>query len=167
MTKFNSNSNIVINGTSKADFIYNRDFSSPQTLNNRQDSVYNTSLDLNLLGSDSNDRRTVCADGPEFVDNSRMERRPIVWIVNGCYRLITGLKEPIRDFKVLRPTKLSLPLFVDEVKSVVIMDNPKAYAPYVRCSVLDKCNPITIMLNLQDNMLIDDSNMYSGHIYGS
>jgi hypothetical protein len=133
---------------------------SPTILNVARDSAYNKYMDINLMGYDSNDPRTVCVDGPSF------QGRPIVWIVNGAYRLVTGLKKGITDFQVLRPTRRSMPIYVDEVKSVYITDCPDAFHPYVRCSVLEKKRPVTVFVTLHENYVWDDSGLFSQSFVG-
>lgn len=128
---------------------------SPTILNVARDSAYNKYMDINLMGHDSNDPRTVCVDGPCF------QGRPIVWIVNGAYRLVTGLKKEITDFQVMRPTRRSMPIYVDEVKSVYITDCPDAFHPYVRCSVLEKKRPVTVFVTLHEHYVWDDSGLFS------
>ena len=126
---------------------------SPIILNVARDSAYHKYIDLELIGHDSTDPRTVCVDGPSF------NGRPIVWIVNGAYRLVTGLKKEITDFEVLRPTRKSMPLYADEVKRVFITENPTAFLPYVRCSVLEKKRPVTVFVELNAHFVYDDSGL--------
>lgn len=133
---------------------------SPTILNVARDSTYNKYMDINLMGHDSDDPRTVCVDGPSF------QGRPVVWIVNGEYRLVTGMKKEITDFKAMRPTSRSMPIYVDEVKSVFITDRPDAFHPYVRCSVLEKKRPVTVFLTLHDNYVWDDSGLFSQSFAG-
>lgn len=133
---------------------------SPQVLNSRRDSTTNRSLDVNLVGTSSDDRTTVCFDGPNY------NGRPVVWIVDGAYRLITGLRPVITDFTVKRPTTASLPFFVDEARSVFITEDPQAYQPYMECSVLAQQRPVTVFIRLNSHAIIDDSALYSGHFVG-
>lgn len=126
---------------------------SPIILNVERDSAYHKYVDLDLIGFDSADPRTVCVDGPSF------SGRPIVWIVNGAYRLVTGLKKKITDFEVLRPTRRAMPLYADEAKRVFITENPTAFLPYVRCSVLEKKRPVTVFVELHEHFEYDDSGL--------
>ncbi len=142
---------------------------APQVLAMKRDSTVNAYLDINLFGKDSNDKRTVCADGMKYVYedyNHRRTNRPVVWVINGGYRLITGLKKKLEDFVALRPTKENIPLYIDEVKSVFISEEPKAYRPYVQCGALEIQQPVTVLITLHQNMLIDDALLYSGHFFG-
>lgn len=124
---------------------------SPTVLNVSPDSAYHKYIDIDLIGHDSADPRTVCVDGPSY------DNRPIVWIVNGAYRLVTGLSKPITDFEVLRPTRKSMPIYVDEVKHVYITQDPEAFRSYVRCSVLERRKPVTVFITLHDHYVWDDS----------
>lgn len=126
---------------------------SPMRFNLYPDSVTNRMHDLNLSGKTSDDPRTVCLDGICY------DRHPVVWIVNGCYRLVTALSKPITDFTVLRPTSLNIPLYLDEVKSVYITTDPEACKPYLRCSVLEKRKPVTVFITLRDNFIWTDSGL--------
>lgn len=128
---------------------------SPTILNVARDTTYNKYLDINLLGKDSNDPRTVCVDGPSF------NGRPIVWIVDGAYRLVTGLNKEITDFEVLKPTTASMPIYVDEVRSAYLTQDPEAFRPYVRCSVLEKKKPYTVFITLHHHYIWDDSGLMS------
>lgn len=157
---------------------------SPRVLNSYRKKDYNISFDINLLHGIANDSTTVCMDGITYKGGdggefgySREVRvdsegevtlyyfyQPVVWIVDGKYRLITGLKDKITDFKVLRPSKANIPMYADEVKSVFITENPNAYKDYVRCSVLDSSKPVTVFITTQKQMLVDDSALYAGKI---
>lgn len=151
---------------------------SPRVLNSYRDKDYNISFDINLLHQIANDSTTVCMDGMTYKKDAKNKKvmrkdsqgvttkynifRPIVWIVNGKYRLITGLEKKITDFKVLRPSTENLPMSMDEVKSLYITEDPSAYAPFVQCSVLDSQKPVTVFITTHKNMLVDDSALYSG-----
>lgn len=126
---------------------------SPTIPNVARDSVFNKYIDIDLIGADSADPRSVCVDGPSF------SGRPIVWIVDGAYRLVTGLKKEITDFEVLRPTKRSMPIYVDEVKSVLISQRPDAFLPYVRCSMLEKKRAVTVFITTHRHFVWDDSGL--------
>lgn len=125
---------------------------SPTILNLRRDTIYNKYVDLDFISSHQNaDSLTVCVDGPGF------DNRPIVWIVNGEYRLVTNLNKKITDFEVLRPSSRPMPLFIDEVKWLAFTDNPDAFLPYVRSSVLEKKKPITVFIKMHEYYRWDDS----------
>ena len=126
---------------------------SPTIPNVARDSLYNKYIDIDLIGHDSSDPRTVCVDGPSF------EGRPIVWIVDGAYRLVTGLKKEITDFEVLRPTQKPVPIYVDEVKSVYIDLRPQAFLSYVRCSLLEKKRAVTVFITTHPHFVWDDSGL--------
>lgn len=133
---------------------------SPSVLNIAPDSLQSLSVDINLYGSDSADPRTVCVDGPCF------EGGPIVWIVDGAYRLVTGLSKPITDFEVFRPTTQPLPIYLDEVRSIYISQSPTVFRPYLRCSVLEKKHPLTVFITTRRNYVWDDSSLLSTFFTG-
>ncbi|MBQ6749897.1 MAG: hypothetical protein IJR02_03890 [Bacteroidaceae bacterium] len=133
---------------------------SPTVLNVARDTSYHKFWDINLFKKTSDDPHTVCVDGPSY------RGRPIVWIVNGAYRLVTGLKKHITDFEVLRPTDKSMPIYADEVRHVYISPNPDAFRPYVRCSVLEKKHPITVFITTHPHYIWNDSGLYSTYFEG-
>lgn len=141
-------------------FEHTTGFASPTVLNVADDTIHTRSADINLYGRDSADPRTVCVDGPTFAG------RPIVWIVDGAYRLVTGLKKRITDFEVFRPTTQGIPIYLDEVKSVFICDEPQAHFSYVRCSVLEKKRPVTVFITTRKNYVWDDSGLLSTYFTG-
>lgn len=134
--------------------------SIPTILNVQRDTTFNKHLDLNLLTTGVVDSLTVCVDGVGF------NNRPVVWIVNGGYRLVTNLSKRITDFKVLKASTLPVPHYLDEVKSVIVTNNPDAYKPYVRCSVLEKKKPITVFITKHDNYIWDDSRLLNTIFHG-
>lgn len=142
-------------------FTNTRGISSPVILNVNRDTVFNKYLDLNfILNRSEADSLTVCVDGPGYGNH------PIVWIVDGEYRLVTNLNKRITDFLVLRPSSKHMPLYLDELKSIVITDNPTAFHPYVRSTILEKKKPITIFITLHENYQWDDSGLASTHFQG-
>ncbi len=164
-TKLKNNGDVSLGfykylGRTDKNFVRTQGIASPTCLNVARDTTYNKYIDIDLLGKDSDDPRTVCVDGVAY------GKRPIVWIVNGKYRLVTGLNKQITDFKVLRPTSQSMPLYVDEVKSVFVSLDPTAFLPYVRCSVLENKKPVTVYVTLHDNYRWDDSLLRSAVFEG-
>lgn len=133
---------------------------SPIIVNILPDSTFNKHLDYNFFGTSSDDPRTVAVDGPTY------NRRPIVWIIDGQYRMVTGLQKKITDFKVLRPCHRHMPNFVDEVKSVIISEDPTAFYPYMRCSVLESKKPVTIFITLHKNYIWNDSGLITAPFQG-
>lgn len=133
---------------------------SPTMANVARDSAFHKYIDIDLIGRDSNDPRTVCVDGPSY------NNRPIVWIVDGAYRLVTGLNKEITDFRVFRPTSRPLPLYMDEVKSVFVSEHPEAFYSYMRCSVLEKKKPVTVFITTHSHYIWDDSVLFNTSFEG-
>ena len=133
---------------------------SPVIVNVLRDSAFNKHLDYNFLGTSSDDARTVAVDGPTY------NGRPIVWIIDGQYRMVTGLNKMITDFHVLRPCRRHMPNFVDEVKNVFITEDPSAFHSYVRCSVLEDNKPVTIFITLHKNYIWNDAGLVTAPFQG-
>lgn len=133
---------------------------SPVIVNILPDSAFNKHIDYNFFGTSSDDPRTVAVDGPTY------RGRPIVWIIDGQYRMVTGLNEKITDFTVLRPCHRHMPNFVDEVKNVFITEEPTAFHPYVRCSVLESNMPVTIFITLHKNYIWNDAGLVTAPFQG-
>jgi len=134
---------------------------SPTIMNVARDTTYSRFLDVNFPNEkDSDDPRTVCVNGLGY------DTRPIVWIVDGKYRMVTGLNKLITDFKCLRPSTRPMPLYLDEVSSVYITDRPDAFYSYVRCSVLEKKKPVTIFVTTNPICNWNDSALMSGRFRG-
>lgn len=133
---------------------------SPVIVNILPDSAFNKHIDFNFFGTSSDDPRTVAVDGPTY------NGRPIVWIIDGQYRMVTGLNKMITDFTVLRPCKRHMPNFVDEVKSVFITEEPTAFHPYMRCSVLESKKPVTVFITLHKNYIWNDSGLVTAPFQG-
>lgn len=142
-------------------FSRTKGMSSPTRMNVMPEATSTKFLDITFPnGYDSNDKRTVCIDGPGY------KKRPIVWIVDSEYRLVTGLNKAITDFKVIRPSQKSMPTYIDEIRTVFITDSPTAFLPYVRCSVLEKKKPITIFITTHEDYVWNDSGLMSTHFRG-
>ena len=140
---------------------------SPHVMNAKPEVKSNMSLDLNLQGRSSDDLQTVCTDGLVYVRKGSWDsRQPVVWIVNGAYRLMTGMEKKVTAFRVLRPTRTNIPLSVDEVRSVFVTEDPRAYRPYVECAELEHLKPVTVFINLHEHFLMDDAALYCGYFYG-
>lgn len=142
-------------------FAHTKGVASPSVMNLFPDSVDRGFIDLNFPnGIDSNDPRTVCVNGPSY------KGRPIVWIVNGEYRMVTSLNKSITDFTVLRPSRSHIPQYLDEVKNIFITDAPEAFHSYVRCSVLEKKKPLTVFINTHKGYIWNDSALMTGRFRG-
>lgn len=133
---------------------------SPVIVNILPDSAFNKHIDYNFFGTSSDDPRTVAVDGPTY------KGRPIVWIIDGQYRMVTGLHKKITDFTVLRPCHRHMPNFVDEVKNVFVTEEPTAFHPYVRCSVLESKKPVTIFITLHKNYIWNDAGLVTAPFQG-
>lgn len=142
-------------------FTRTKGIASPSVMNVAPDSTYSRFLDLNFPNNtNSDDPRTVCVNGPGY------DGHPIIWIINGEYRMVTGLNSRITDFRVLRPSCRHMPQYLDEVHTVYITDAPDAAYSYVRCSVLESKKPITIFITTHNGYYWNDSALMTSHFRG-
>lgn len=96
---------------------------------------------------------------PYFKDESRAMKggpsykgKPIIWIVDGKYRMITGLKKLPSDINVLGDaTSVPIPLYLDEAKTVIVTGNSDMYKKYVSSPTLDALHPVTVSVRLHEN----------------
>ena len=83
-----------------------------------------------------------------FTDGLGYKNRPIVWILNNTYAAITnlGVSSSFSTFEVLERCIEDMPLFIDEIKSAYVSEEPGAYSPYLICPDLRGKNPVTVFL---------------------
>ena len=81
-------------------------------------------------------------DGPGY------NHRPTVWILNNKYAATTnaGLLHSIGHAEVFQPNVESMPVFLDEVKSVYIVEDKSVLKNYILCSSLSGLNPVIIFV---------------------
>lgn len=83
----------------------------------------------------------------EFEDGLAYKSRPIIWIINNGYAAITNLGgKKLTDLNVMQTTIEQMPLFIDEVKSVYVSEDPSAYKHVLLCSDLAGKDPVTVFL---------------------
>lgn len=83
----------------------------------------------------------------EFEDGLAYKNRPIIWVLNNAYCAITHLGgKKLTDMRVMQSTVESMPLFIDEVKSVYVSEDPKAYSNVLMCSDLTGKDPVTVFV---------------------
>lgn len=142
-------------------FMHTRGVASPTKMNLYPDSITNKFIDLDFPnGNDSNDPSTVCIDGPTY------QGRPVIWILNGEYRLTTGMNRMISDFTVLRPSRSRMPLYIDEVHTIHICEDPEVFKSYVLCPEVERRRPITVFITTHPNYTWNDSALMSNHFFG-
>lgn len=82
-----------------------------------------------------------------FEDGLSYHGRPIVWILNNNFKQITNMPTDIGDmFSVFRMSSEDMPIFMDELKSAWISENPLAWKTYLQSDDLLAYNPLTIFL---------------------
>ncbi len=82
-----------------------------------------------------------------FDDGLAYKNRPIVWVLNNAFCAIThlgGMK--LTDMQELRGTIEPMPQFIDEIKSVYVSENPKAYQGVLMSSMLSGKDPVTVFV---------------------
>ena len=79
------------------------------------------------------------------------KRRPIIWIINNFFSRVTGMSDYRRSrlyssMKMLQASMESIPVDLDEVKSVYISEEPNAYKRYVFSAELSYLKPVTVFI---------------------
>jgi len=83
----------------------------------------------------------------EFEDGLAYKNRPIIWVIDNGYCAITNLGgKKLTDMNVLRSSIEPMPIFIDEVKSVYVSEDPKAYKNVLMCSDIAAKDPVTIFV---------------------
>ncbi|MCR5313137.1 MAG: hypothetical protein K6E54_05775 [Bacteroidaceae bacterium] len=83
-----------------------------------------------------------------YTNGMGYKNRPIVWILNNTYAQIThlGTVAKFSSFEVLARCVEDMPIFIDEIKSAYISEDPGAFRSYLICPDLMGKNPVTIFL---------------------
>lgn len=148
-------------GELNRNFTFATGLCSPMRMNVSPDSVCNRFLDISFPNNhNSEDIRTVCYDGLGY------SGRPVVWIVNGCYRMVTCMTKPIKHFKVLRPSTRHMPNYINEVRNIYITSDVSTMRRFVQCEEIEKRKPIVVVINTHDNYIWNDSGLLSSHFRG-
>ena len=81
-------------------------------------------------------------DGPGY------NHRPTVWILNNKYAATTNATSlhSIARADVFKPNMEAMPVFLDEVKSVYIVENKSVLKNYILCSELAGLNPVIVFV---------------------
>ena len=82
------------------------------------------------------------SSGNFFIDGPSYNGRPIVWILNNKYAGTTSLGATrINSFNVKEPNIEPMPTFLDEVKSVYIVEQANVMNSYIICSDIEGNSP--------------------------
>ncbi len=103
-----------------------------------------------------------------YQDGMGYKGRPIVWILNNTYAAITnlGVVHNFSTFEVLQPCILDMPIYIDEIKSAYISENPSAYKSYLLCPDLMGRDPVTVYLYTHLTMPYKMKGLRSTHFQG-
>ena len=122
--------------------------------------------------ADSNENFQSTATTPRiFRDGLGYKNRPIVWMLDNDYAAISRLTRRIEigdpfKWRVERPTNQDLPIFLDEIKSVYISENPHSYQNALFCPDLLGANPVTVFLYTHITFPVPSKGMRSTHFQG-
>jgi len=103
-----------------------------------------------------------------FTNGLGYKGRPIVWILNNTYGWITnlGVVSSFDDFRVFAPCIEEIPISIDEVKSVYISEDPKAFSPYLFCPSLTGRDAVTIFVYTHFKMQNNSKGLRKTHFQG-
>jgi len=85
-----------------------------------------------------------------YRDGLTYKNRPIVWIVDNMYCTITGFRMKGREmkFNVLScdnsSNGISLPITLDEVKSIYVSEDARSLRQHIFCSELEEMDPVIV-----------------------
>ena len=97
--------------------------------------------DTFLSGVTGDSTANMHIDGPNY------NNRPIVWILNNKYAGITGIgARQIRQWMVMESNIEAMPMYIDEVKSVYIVEDATTLDNYLICSDIQGTNPVMVFL---------------------
>ncbi len=96
------------------------------------------------------------------------KNRPIVWILDNTYGAITnlGVHSKFETFQVFRPCIMDMPIFIDEVKSVYVSEDPYAFKSYLFCPDLMGMNPVTVFVYTHDFLPLKKKGLRVTHFQG-
>lgn len=102
-----------------------------------------------------------------FTDGLSYKNRPIVWMLDNDYASISRFTGKIQGiWEVLRPTNQDLPIFLDEIKSVYISEDPNAYKGALLCPDLFAYHPVTVFLYTHTSFKVASKGIRTTHFQG-
>lgn len=102
-----------------------------------------------------------------YTDGLGYKNRPIVWVLDNDYAAISRFTGKIHGtWEVLRPCNQDLPIFLNEIKSVYVSENPNAFRNCLMCSDLMGHSPVTVFLYTHTSLKIPAKGMRSTHFQG-
>ena len=102
-----------------------------------------------------------------FRDGLGYKNRPIVWMLDNDYASISRFTGKIQGiWEVLRPTNQDLPIFLDEIKSVYISEDPNAYKSALLCPDLFAYHPVTVFLYTHTSLKVASKGIRNTHFQG-
>ena len=79
------------------------------------------------------------------------KNRPVMWIINNFFKDVTGLPDRVKkkfsaEARIEQGSSDEWPVYMEDVKSVYISENPNAYKRYVKSSLLSSYRPVTLFV---------------------
>ena len=149
---------------------------------NMQDAFSNTAASAGAGDKQAEEMEEDASDSIEFFESTDKQpriysdglgykNRPIVWLLDNDYAALSFFRGKIHNetgtgWQVLRPTNQDLPIFLDEIKSVYISEEPNAYKNSLFCPDLMGYNPVTVFLYTHFTFPITSKGMRLTHFRG-
>lgn len=100
-------------------------------------------------------------------DGLTYKNRPIVWILNNDYYMITGSKREVEIIYIpKRSVATELPFFLDEAKSVYVRDDRSTLRNYVVSSDIEGLDPVMVFVYTHHKFLRDVKGLRRTHYQG-
>ena len=135
----------------------------------------NDANEMELDASNSREEFQTTAKQPRiFNDGLGYKNRPIVWLLDNDYAAVSyspyslfvqGIPMEMQ-WLVHRPTTQDLPIYLDEIKSVYISEDPNAFSSAVHCPALMSRNAVTVFLYSHFRFKVASKGVRSTHFQG-
>ena len=135
-----------------------------------QQTVMTGELNKGLNGEDLDEGRfhATSINHRIYEDGIGYKNRPIIWILNNAYASITNLGRVANfsTFEVLQNSIEDMPIFIDEVKSAYISEDPDAFKSYLYCPDIQGRDPVTVYLYTHYKLPFKAKGMRKTHFNG-
>ena len=124
--------------------------------------------EMQLDAEKSNEEFQTTAKQPRiYNDGLGYKNRPIVWMLDNDYAALSRFTGKIQGtWEVMRPTNQDLPIFLSEIKSVYISEDPNAYKGALLCPALFSYHPVTVFLYTHTSFKVSSKGVRTTHFQG-